>query len=151
MRFSFTPEQEEFRSSLRRALEARSPTKEVRRLMETDQGFERDGWKKLNQELGLTAIRIPEAYGGDGFGFGDLAIVLEEMGRGAALRALLVDGAGRQRHPECRHRGSRSRRCCRASPPARRPRPSPAPRMTGAGDAEGIGADRDAIGRRPGG
>ena len=45
MRFSFTPEQEEFRSSLRRALEARSPTKEVRRLMVTDQGFERDGWK----------------------------------------------------------------------------------------------------------
>ena len=68
MRFSFTPEQEEFRSSLRRALEARSPTKEVRRLMATDQGFERDGWKKLNQELGLTAIHIPEAYGGGGFG-----------------------------------------------------------------------------------
>ena len=82
MRFSFTPEQEEFRSSLRRALEARSPTKEVRRLMATDQGFERDGWKKLNQELGLTAIHIPEAYGGSGFGQGDLAIVLEEMGRG---------------------------------------------------------------------
>ena len=82
MRFSFTPEQEEFRSSLRRALEARSPTKEVRRLMATDQGFERDGWKKLNQELGLTAIHIPEAYGGGGFGQADLAIVLEEMGRG---------------------------------------------------------------------
>ena len=82
MRFSFTPEQEEFRSSLRRALEARSPTKEVRRLMATDQGFERDGWQKLNQELGLTAIHIPEAYGGSGFGQGDLAIVLEEMGRG---------------------------------------------------------------------
>ena len=82
MRFSFTPEQEEFRSSLRRALEARSPTKEVRRLMATDPGFERDGWKKLNQELGLTAIHIPEAYGGGGFGQADLAIVLEEMGRG---------------------------------------------------------------------
>jgi alkylation response protein AidB-like acyl-CoA dehydrogenase len=82
MRFSFTPEQEEFRSSLRRALEARSPTKEVRRLMATDHGFERDGWKKLNQELGLTAIHIPEAYGGGGFGQADLAIVLEEMGRG---------------------------------------------------------------------
>jgi len=82
MRFSFTPEQEEFRSSVRRALEARSPTKEVRRLMATEQGFERDGWQKLNQELGLTAIQIPEAYGGAGFGQADLAIVLEEMGRG---------------------------------------------------------------------
>jgi len=81
MRFSFTPEQEEFRATLRRALEARSPAKEVRRLMATEAGFERDGWKKLNQELGLTAIHIPEAYGGAGFGFGELGIVLEEMGR----------------------------------------------------------------------
>ena len=81
MRFSFTPEQEEFRNSLRRALEARSPTKEVRRLMATEAGYEREAWKKLNQELGLTAIHIPEAYGGGGFGQADLAIVLEEMGR----------------------------------------------------------------------
>ncbi|WIM11646.1 acyl-CoA dehydrogenase family protein [Enhydrobacter sp.] len=82
MRFSFTPEQEEFRASLRRALEARSPTKEVRRLMATEAGFEREGWRRLNQELGLTALAIPEAYGGQGFGFTELGIVLEEMGRG---------------------------------------------------------------------
>jgi alkylation response protein AidB-like acyl-CoA dehydrogenase len=81
MRFSFSAEQEEFRETLRRALEARSPTKEVRRLMATDAGFERDGWQRLNQELGLTGIHIPEAYGGQGFGFGELGIVLEEMGR----------------------------------------------------------------------
>src|SRR6185295_16916059 len=81
MRFSFSAEQEEFRATLRRALEARSPTKEVRRLMATDAGFDRDAWRKLNQELGLTAIHIPEAYGGQGFGFGELGIVLEEMGR----------------------------------------------------------------------
>jgi alkylation response protein AidB-like acyl-CoA dehydrogenase len=82
MRFSFTPEQEEFRTSLRRALEARSPTKEVRRLMATEAGFEREGWQRLNQELGLTAIIVPESYGGGGFGHAELAIVLEEMGRG---------------------------------------------------------------------
>ena len=81
MRFSFTPEQDEFRTSLRRALEARSPAKEVRRLMATEQGFDREGWKKLNQELGLTAMHIPEAYGGGGFGYGEVGIVLEEMGR----------------------------------------------------------------------
>jgi alkylation response protein AidB-like acyl-CoA dehydrogenase len=81
MRFSFTNEQEEFRSSVRRALEARSPTKEVRRLMATEAGFDRESWKKLNQELGLTALHIPEAYDGAGFGYGELGIVLEEMGR----------------------------------------------------------------------
>lgn len=81
MKFSFSSEQEEFRTSLRRFLAERSPTKEVRRLMETDAGFEPAAWRKLNTELGLTAVRIPEAYGGQGFGFGELGIVLEEMGR----------------------------------------------------------------------
>ena len=81
MKFSFSSEQEEFRSNLRRFLVNRSPTKEVRRLMETDDGYERVGWRSINAELGLTAARIPEAYGGQGFGFGEQCIVLEEMGR----------------------------------------------------------------------
>src|SRR5215813_10763850 len=81
VKFSFLAEQEEFRSNLRRLLTDRSPTKEVRRLMETDQGYEHDGWRAINSALGLTAIRIPEAYGGYGMGFGDQCIVLEEMGR----------------------------------------------------------------------
>jgi alkylation response protein AidB-like acyl-CoA dehydrogenase len=81
VKFSFSSEQDEFRSNLRRLLADRSPTKEVRRLMETDAGYERDSWAAINNALGLTAIRIPEAYGGYGFGFGDQCIVLEEMGR----------------------------------------------------------------------
>ena len=43
----------------------------LRRLMETDHGYERDGWRAINTALGLTAIRIPEAYGGYGLSFGD--------------------------------------------------------------------------------
>ncbi|HYX03507.1 MAG TPA: acyl-CoA dehydrogenase family protein [Reyranella sp.] len=81
MKFAFSPEQEEFRSNLRRLFAERSPPKEVRRLMETAAGFDREAWRRLNTELGLTAVRIPEAYGGQGFGFGELCIVLEEMGR----------------------------------------------------------------------
>lgn len=81
MKFSFSSEQEEFRSNLRRFLGERAPVKEVRRLMATEAGWERAAWRKLNTELGLTAVRIPEAYGGQGFGFGELGIVLEEMGR----------------------------------------------------------------------
>src|SRR5437763_17177522 len=105
MRFSFSAEQEEFRTTLRRALEARSPTKEVRRLMATEAGFEREGWKKLNQELGLTGIHIPEAYGGQGFAFGELGTLLAGMGRNllcapdfspAALAATAVPNPGTQ-------------------------------------------------------
>ncbi len=81
MKFSFSSEQEEFRSNLRRYLAEQSPTKEVRRLMETDTGWERDGWRRLNADMGLAAVRIPEAYGGHGFGFSEHCIVLEETGR----------------------------------------------------------------------
>ena len=35
----------------------------------------------MSQELGLTAIHIPEIYGGQGFGVSELAIAVEEMGR----------------------------------------------------------------------
>lgn len=80
-RYSFTDEQEEFRTVLRRFLDDKSPTTEVRRLMESETGWERAGWRELNNQLGLTAIAIPEAYGGQGFGFVELCIVLEEMGR----------------------------------------------------------------------
>jgi len=81
MQFSNTTEQEEFRSVLRRFLEDKSPPSVVRRLMETEAGWERESWRELNQQLGLTAVHIPEAYGGQGFGPVELGIVLEEMGR----------------------------------------------------------------------
>lgn len=81
MQFTFTEEQEEFRTVLRRFLEDKSPTTEVRRLMATEAGFDRAAWAALNRELGLTAVAIPEDYGGQGFGFIEHGIVLEEMGR----------------------------------------------------------------------
>ena len=81
MKFSFTEEQDEFRSVLRRFLEDKSPSTEVRRLMATADGWEREQWAKINSELGLTAVAIPEAYGGHGFGLSEQCIVLEEMGR----------------------------------------------------------------------
>ncbi|MEM6497602.1 MAG: acyl-CoA dehydrogenase family protein [Pseudomonadota bacterium] len=81
MKFSFTDEQQEFRLMLRRFLEDKSPTTEVRRLMATDVGCDPEVWKQLSQELGLSAIHIPEEYGGQGFGVSELAIAVEEMGR----------------------------------------------------------------------
>ena len=81
MRFSFTDEQEEFRRSVRRFLQDRSPISEVRRLMETESGYHAGVWKELCQGLCLTGVHVPETYGGQGFGFVELAIALEEMGR----------------------------------------------------------------------
>ncbi|TXH58593.1 MAG: acyl-CoA dehydrogenase [Burkholderiaceae bacterium] len=97
MKFSFTHEQDEFRSSLRRFFADHSPSKEVRRLMDTEAGWERAGWQALNRDLGLAAVRIPEAFGGHGFGFTEHCIVHEEMGRAlvcAPYFSTTVLGAG---------------------------------------------------------
>ena len=81
MQFTFTDEQEEFRLIVRRFMEDKSPTTEVRKLMETEDGYDKAVWKQLSEDLGLPGIHIPEAYGGQGFSFIELCIVLEEMGR----------------------------------------------------------------------
>jgi alkylation response protein AidB-like acyl-CoA dehydrogenase len=81
MNFTFSEEQEELRRSLRRFLESKSPSSEVRRLMETAEGFDEAVWKQMAQELGLQGLHIPERFGGQGFGFVELGIVMEEMGR----------------------------------------------------------------------
>ncbi len=81
MNFGFSEEQEELRRSVRRFLEDKSPSAEVRRLMETSEGYDTGVWKQMAQELGLQSLAIPESYGGAGFSYIELCIVLEEMGR----------------------------------------------------------------------
>src|SRR5579885_2298757 len=80
MNFAFSEEQEELRRAVRRFLEDKSPMTEVRRLMETEEGFDRPVWEQMANQLGLQALTIPEEYGGAGFGYVELIVVLEEMG-----------------------------------------------------------------------
>ena len=86
--------------------------------METEAGWERESWRELNQQLGLTGVHIPEEYGGQGFGFVELGIVLEEMGRAllcapyfssVALAATAIMNAGTE---------AQKRDCCRELLPA---------------------------------
>ena len=76
MRYSFTDEQEQFRDFVRKFMEANSPATEVRRLMATEDGYDREVWHKLSQSLGLPGLHIPEQYGGQGFGPIELCIAL---------------------------------------------------------------------------
>jgi alkylation response protein AidB-like acyl-CoA dehydrogenase len=78
---SFTDEQEELRRTMRRFCEDRSPSAEVRRLMASTGGYSPQVWNQMASQLGLQALTIPERYGGAGFSYVELAIVLEEMGR----------------------------------------------------------------------
>jgi alkylation response protein AidB-like acyl-CoA dehydrogenase len=106
MRFSFSDEQEQFRDMVGRFFTEHSATTEVRRLMETDSGFDPSVWTQLSEELGLAALQIPAEYGGAGFGSVELGIVMEEMGRtlacvpylSSAVLAthLIVQGASEQ-------------------------------------------------------
>src|SRR5260370_29085927 len=81
IQFAFTEEQEQFRSALRRFLDDKSPTTEVRRLMETAEGYDPEVWRQLSNDLALPGIHLPERYGGAGFGMVELGIVMEELGR----------------------------------------------------------------------
>ena len=81
MNFAFSEEQEELRKSVRRFLDSKSPETEVRRLMETTEGYDEKVWSQMGQELGLQGLAIPEEYGGSGYTYVELIIVLEEMGR----------------------------------------------------------------------
>ncbi|MFC4034795.1 acyl-CoA dehydrogenase family protein [Streptomyces polygonati] len=80
MSLPFEDPQEELRRVVRRFLTRKSPEREVRRLMESAEGFDRDVWDLLAGRLGLTGLVVPERYGGAGSSFIELGVVLEEMG-----------------------------------------------------------------------
>ncbi|HEV3405829.1 MAG TPA: acyl-CoA dehydrogenase [Candidatus Dormibacteraeota bacterium] len=79
MDFAFSEEQEMLRRSAREFLAKECSPKVVRRLMESEDGYDATLWKKI-ADLGWTALGIPEQYGGVGT-FLDLVVVLEEAGR----------------------------------------------------------------------
>jgi alkylation response protein AidB-like acyl-CoA dehydrogenase len=77
---AFSEEQEELRATARRFLEQKAPSAVVRLLMETEDGFDQALWLE-NAAMGWQAMAIPEQYGGAGFGFVELVVLLQEMGR----------------------------------------------------------------------
>jgi len=80
MNFAFSEEQEELRTAVRRFLQEKSPESEVRRLMETEEGYDPAVWSQMAEQLGLQSLIIPEEFGGSGFTYVELIVVLEEMG-----------------------------------------------------------------------
>src|ERR1700676_4980888 len=81
MDISFTNEHEQLRRSVRRFLENESNEQTVRKLMETERGYDARTWERMASELSLVGLIVPEQYGGAGLGPVELGIVMEEMGR----------------------------------------------------------------------
>ena len=83
MNFEFSEEQQLLREQARGFLTEHCPTTVVRAVLDGDQDWDAALWQKV-AEMGWTATVIPEAYGGLGLSYYELAIIAEEMGRSAA-------------------------------------------------------------------
>ena len=103
---SFTAEQTELRRYVRQWLDERAPLEAVRRIAESEPGYDPDHWAEIAR-LGWTGMAVPESRGGSGYGFRELAVVAEETGRslypspyfssvvlGASLLEALGEGSG---------------------------------------------------------
>ncbi|MEZ5379911.1 MAG: acyl-CoA dehydrogenase family protein [Acidimicrobiales bacterium] len=81
MNFAFTEEQEQLRQFVRQFMEEKSSEAAVREMMETDSGYDPKVWSQMAEQMGLPSLIIPEEFGGQGYTFVELGVVLEEMGR----------------------------------------------------------------------
>ncbi|HXA42743.1 MAG TPA: acyl-CoA dehydrogenase family protein [Candidatus Solibacter sp.] len=103
MSVGMTAEREELARSVGGFLAERTPMAEVRRLMADPTGHDPAVWRQMGKEFALQGIAVPEEYGGAGYGYAELAVVFEQMGKtllpspffatvALALPALLASG-----------------------------------------------------------
>ena len=90
MGFVLTEEQQILRDSAKGFIAEKSPVTELRRLRDSndENGFDTGLWSQM-AEMGFAGIIIPEEYGGAGFGYRGLGLVLEEAGRTLAASPLV--------------------------------------------------------------
>ena len=71
-----------------------TPITQLRRLRDGNDslGFDKETWNQM-VELGWSGITVPEAYGGLGFGYMGLGVVMEECGRTLAASPLFATAA----------------------------------------------------------
>src|ERR1700747_104950 len=80
MQFGLSESQEMLKDGARKFFAGECPNNEMRRLMETETGYDSALWSKLTDQ-GYTGIIFPEEYGGVGLGKVELMLLMEETGR----------------------------------------------------------------------
>src|SRR5437762_6903520 len=83
MDFSLTENQQELTALTGQILGDRMTLQHLKAVERSDDGFDRDTWAEL-AKANLLGIALPEAHGGLDFGFLDLCLVLQEIGRHVA-------------------------------------------------------------------
>jgi alkylation response protein AidB-like acyl-CoA dehydrogenase len=81
MVFEFTDEQLALRDAVRSFASAVSPESAIRKVLETESGYDAQVWGRMADEVGLQGLIIPSEYGGAGAGMVEQAVVLDELGR----------------------------------------------------------------------
>jgi alkylation response protein AidB-like acyl-CoA dehydrogenase len=97
MALVLTEEQEMLRDAAAGFLAEKASPAQLRALRDSDDelGFDPSVWREM-VEMGWAAIAIPEAYGGLGYGYTGLGVVLEQVGRHlspAPLQSTILLGA----------------------------------------------------------
>src|SRR5215471_9287953 len=83
MNFDFSHDQKVLRDQARKFLTEHASSVRVRRILDTDAPYDRELWQGMG-EMGWMSTAIPEAYGGAGFGYLELCVIAEELGRSLA-------------------------------------------------------------------
>lgn len=83
MNFDLTKEQQLIADSVARFVREESPVERFRQTRDTERAWAPEVWKQMG-EYGWLGIALPEEYGGIGGSFVDMAIILEQLGRGLA-------------------------------------------------------------------
>ena len=89
MDIAFTSEHDALRRVVRRFVEQRSTSADVRALMDTGPGFDPALWGQMAGQLGLQGLGVGEDIGGAGGGSVEIGVALEETGRGLLVAPLL--------------------------------------------------------------
>jgi len=83
MNFDFSDDQKMLKDQARKFLTEKSPTKVVRKILESDEPYDKALWKQI-ADMGWLGTAIPEEHGGLGLGHLELCVVAEELGRALA-------------------------------------------------------------------
>jgi alkylation response protein AidB-like acyl-CoA dehydrogenase len=83
-------EQRELAATVRQLLQKRSDSAAVRTATQSDEGYDTGLWQALCEQIGVTALAVPEEYDGFGASLVETAVVLEELGESLSPNPLLA-------------------------------------------------------------
>ncbi len=83
MNFDLSEEQQLLQDVIRKFLESECPPGQLRKIFDSDTGFDASLWKGM-AELGIAGLHLDDEYGGAGLEMIDLALVAESLGYGGA-------------------------------------------------------------------